>query len=602
MSLRRSAIAPVLAALITLISHPAFPADDAGRASADLEAARALFDRNIAAIRAGDREGYLACYLREENFARVGPTGPLLGYESHAATSTEDNWPDFFEAVDLKLVPVRAGVVYGSYRYRVRYGPRELRGLSERIFVESPEGWRIAMTSAFQEPPGTPPVTRAFTLATLIDGTGRAPVRNAVVVMRAGRIECAGSAGECPIPDDAEVTPLPYHWITPGLIDAHVHFSQTGYADGRPDFVDVRRHIPYEGAMADLRDRPERLFQSYLCSGVTAVFDVGGYPWTLGLPAKAEGDTLAPHVVAAGPLLAPIDPRILNLPGERQIVQVTSADEAVAMVDYLLAMGSGAVKFWWVDTPDQSPEQMEAILTAAAARARETGLPLIVHATTLERARAAVRAGAKLLVHSVEDQEIDDDFLALAAKSGVVYCPTLTVRDGYARLREAIMAGKAPQSADPLACVDPATRARLALTASFTRDYLSPRLLEAGPVSRRPVTDANLRKIRDAGIPIAMGTDAGNPLTLHGESVLGELLAMQEAGMTPMEVIVAATKGSATAMGRLGDLGTVERGKAADMLVLRADPTESVANFAELVLIVRGGIVRHQLELHAPER
>jgi imidazolonepropionase-like amidohydrolase len=77
---------------------------------------------------------------------------------------------------------------------------------------------------------------------------------------------------------------------------------------------------------------------------------------------------------------------------------------------------------------------------------------------------------------------------------------------------------------------------------------------------------------------------------------------MQEAGMTPMEVIVAATKGSATAMGRLGDLGTVERGKAADMLVLRADPTESVANFAELVLIVRGGIVRHQLELHAPER
>ncbi len=89
------------------------------------------------------------------------------------------------------------------------------------------------------------------------------------------------------------MTDLKGLWITPGLVDAHVHFCQTGWADGRPDAFDVRERYPYEEVEADLRAHPERFFRSYLCSGVTAVFDVGGYPWTLDLRARGPRTTRA---------------------------------------------------------------------------------------------------------------------------------------------------------------------------------------------------------------------------------------------------------------------------------------------------------------------
>ena len=77
-------------------------------------------------------------------------------------------------------------------------------------------------------------------------------------------------------------------WITPGLIDAHVHFSQTGWADGRPDALDVRAKHPYDQVEADLKANPDRFGKSYVCSGVTSVWDVGGYPWTLRLHDRFE--------------------------------------------------------------------------------------------------------------------------------------------------------------------------------------------------------------------------------------------------------------------------------------------------------------------------
>jgi len=98
------------------------------------------------------------------------------------------------------------------------------------------------------------------------------------VVIREGRIACAGRRAACPVPKGAEVLDVRGSWVTPGLIDAHVHFGQTGWADGRPDSLDLRDRYPYEQVQAGLREHPERFFRSYLCSGVTAVFDVGGYP------------------------------------------------------------------------------------------------------------------------------------------------------------------------------------------------------------------------------------------------------------------------------------------------------------------------------------
>jgi imidazolonepropionase-like amidohydrolase len=96
-----------------------------------------------------------------------------------------------------------------------------------------------------------------------------------------------------------------------------------------------------------------------------------------------------------------------------------------------------------------------------------------------------------------------------------------------------------------------------------------------------------------------MGTDAGNPLTLHGPSVYAEMEAMQAAGLSPMQVLVAATRGGSVAMGREKDLGTIEKGKAADLLVLAADPTAGVAAVRQVRHVVRGGVVRSIEELRA---
>ena len=135
-------------------------------------------------------------------------------------------------------------------------------------------------------------------------------------------------------------------WITPGLVDAHVHFSQTGWADGRPDSLDMRATHPYEKTEAELKADPERYGRSYLCSGVTAVFDVGGYAWTLRLHDRFEPNTLAPHVDAAGPLLSTLD-HWLNLPAERQFMRPHDEASARDGVRYLavagLARGQGLV-------------------------------------------------------------------------------------------------------------------------------------------------------------------------------------------------------------------------------------------------------------------
>ena len=168
--------------------------------------------------------------------------------------------------------------------------------------------------------PAPPPL--ALVGATLVDGTGAPPVPGAVVLVRGGRITCAGPRSACRIPAGVRRLDLAGAWIIPGLIDAHVHFAQTGWVDGRPDALDLRARYPYERVVADLEARPERFFRAYVCTGVTGVFDVGGYPWTWALRERAERDTLAPHVAAAGPLLSTVPHPRINLGDEQQIEYV----------------------------------------------------------------------------------------------------------------------------------------------------------------------------------------------------------------------------------------------------------------------------------------
>ena len=589
------------AAFIALLLAAAGPQRAAApdSAAADVAAARALFEKNLQAIRDKDRDAYLSCYLQSEGLARTGPAGFQLGYEGLAATAGQ-GWPDHIAADDIRLTPIRPGLVYGTYRYRVRYGGREDSGLSERLFLATPQGWKIAVSTAFSAVPGVPPPPRALVGATLVDGTGAPPVPDAVVLLREGRIECAGSRAACPLPAGVDTTDLSGLWITPGLVDAHVHFSQTGWADGRPDSIDVRARHPYEKVVADLARHPERFGRSYLCSGVTAVFDVGGYAWTLGLPQWAEPDAEVPRVAAAGPLLSTLD-HWVNLPGERQFVVLAGADAAREGVRYLAERGAAAVKIWYIVDEERQVAELAPAVRAAGEEARARNLPLIVHATGLTEAKEALRAGARLLVHSVWDRPVDEEFLDLARGNGTVYCPTLTVSRGYLRMYEAALRRQKPAVDDPHGCVDPQTLEKVAETAAVTSDVTAEQLarIAARNAERAGIAAANLKRIAAAGIPVAMGTDAGNPLTLHGPAVYAEMEAMQAAGLTPMQVLIASTRGGAAAMGREKDFGTIEKDKLDDLMIVAADPTADAATLRKVRWVIRGGVMRPIEELSA---
>lgn len=566
----------------------------------DLADARAVFEGNIAAIRERNREKYLSYYFHAPSLVRGGPGGFTTGYEEFAK-GAGSQWPDLIEANDIHLTPVTPGVVYGTYRYRVRYGTDEHSGISERLFLKTPDGWKIAVTGAI-DTPGTPAPPRALTGATLIDGViGHDPIANANVIMRDGKIDCAGRAERCPIPEGIDVTDVKGMWITPGLIDAHVHFSQSGWADGRPDALDLREKHPYEQAEAMLKAQPERYARSYVCSGVTSVFDVGGYAWTLRLADRFANDTLAPHVVAAGPLLSTLD-HWLNLPAERQFMLLKDEASAREGVRYLASQGAKAVKVWFIVTKDLPVEQSTAAVIGAGIEARKHDLPLIVHATGLAEAKAALRAGANVLVHSVEDLPVDAEFIDLARKNGTVVIPTLTVFDGYLRMYRAVVDRKAPAVDDPNGCIDKLTMEKIAETATVDASLVRAERLAAGEARGKrfdEVTRKNLKTLVEAGIPIATGTDAGNPLTLHGPAIYAEMDAMQASGMAPMQVLFASTVVAARAMGLEKVTGTLEKGKDADLVVLGADPTRDVANFRKVRYVARAGQLRAIDDLHA---
>jgi imidazolonepropionase-like amidohydrolase len=584
-----------LAILFLAIAAPllAGPADD-------VAAARAVFDSNVNAIKQRNREAYLSCYLHSERLVRGGPEGFSTGFDSFAK-GAGGNWPNLIEANDIHLTPLQPGLVYGTYRYRVRYGSDEHVGISERLFVSTPDGWKIAVTGAIDSPAGTPAPPRALTGATLIDGRGGAPVANANVILREGKIDCAGSAVQCPVPEGVDVTNVRGLWITPGLIDAHVHFSQTGWADGRPDSLDARATHPYDQVEADLKANPERYGRSYLCSGVTAVYDVGGYAWTLRLHDRFEPNTLLPHVDAAGPLLSTLD-HWLNLPAERQFMVLKDEASAREGVRYLASQGSRAVKVWYiVRPPDLTVDASAAAVAAAGDEARKHNLPLIVHATGLAEAKSALRAGATLLVHSVWDQPVDQEFLDLARHNGTILIPTLTVSRGYVRMFRSAIEHTAVAVDDPNGCVDKSTLARIAETSSAAVTTTPEQLAQRDQRTTRSEQFAaqNLKALMTAGIPIATGTDAGNPLTLHGPAIYAEMEAMQKDGMTPMQVIVSSTAVAARAMRRETEFGTVEKGKDADLIVVAADPSADIANMRRIRFVVRGGVVRSIDDLHA---
>ena len=444
---------------------------------------------------------------------------------------------------------------------------------------------------------GSAAQTIALTGGTIIDGTGRPAISNGVVVVQRDRLQCVGTAEQCPVPSGATRVDVTGRFLTPGLVDAHVHFSQTGWVDGRPDGISAPELYPYPETARALRANPARWYRSYLCTGITAVFDVGGHPWTTALPAQAESDSLAPHVRAAGPLISHAGRSALNVDDTiYTFLPMGSSAEVQASVARLKGMGSSAVKVWYLGPPAARREELDARMLEVGAATRAAGLDLIVHATGLREAKVSLRAGAVLLVHSVEDLAVDQEFLDLLAKNRAIYAPTLVVGRNATRASVSVALGVRVAIDDPGGCVDSATVAKIANIEPL-RPLMPERIRSVDASFRRlenvgargVVMAENLRRVHAAGGIIATATDAGNPLTLHGPSIYDEMEAMQAAGLTAADVIVMSTRNGARAMRREGDFGTLQAGKLADLLVLAENPLADVRAFRSRTHVMRGG-------------
>ena len=440
---------------------------------------------------------------------------------------------------------------------------------------------------------------------TAIIGDGSSPIVGSVVLVDGDRITCVGTAGDCPIPDVVERLNVIGQFITPGLVDAHVHFSQTGWWDGRPDGISAPDIYPYLQTSRELRADPGRWHRSYLCSGITAVFDVGGHPWTTTLPDASENDTIAVHVRAAGPLITHATRAALMADEEHYtFLPMDTPAEVARSVETLVEMGSSAVKVWYLRPSAERRDELDARLMQIGDLARDAGLDLIVHATSLREAKAALRAGAKLLVHSVGDEFVDDEFLNLLRANQAVYAPTLVVGAFSSRAMASIALNEPHPIDDPNGCVDPGTVNKVNGT-RVLQELMRPAQRAPEAIYRRMeqsgrssfVKAENLRRVHDAGGIVATATDAGNPLTLHGPSIYNEMEAMQDAGIDPADIVTMSTHNGALTMGRLGDFGTLEAGKIADLIVLDEDPTADVRAFRSLTHVMRAGVLRPQEEL-----
>ena len=412
--------------------------------------------------------------------------------------------------------------------------------------------------------------------------------RDATVVIRGDRIEYAGSAAAAEVPAGATVIDGRGKFVIPGLVDSHVHFFQSGNLYTRPDVADFNAVVPYAEEVARNKARIDATFRVWLANGVTAVADVGGPFWNFDVRDLAGATPTAPRMVVAGPLISMVDRPQLDL-GDPPIIKITSPDAARELVARELERDPDFIKVWFIHRPGDDLAAQEAIVKAAGDAAHAAGKRLAVHATELVPAKAALRAGADLLVHSVFDAPVDEEFIALMKKNGALYCPTLFVMGGYALA----LSGQWEATPEEERGADPEILAAMDDLETMPAEKIPERVAKAmaakSPVAPPAIAMANLKTLEDAGVPIVMGTDAGNIGTLHGPSVFREMRMMADSGLTPLQVLRSATFTAARTMGLEGRSGEVEAGKLADLVILDANPLEDVANLAKVHTTIKAG-------------
>jgi imidazolonepropionase-like amidohydrolase len=447
------------------------------------------------------------------------------------------------------------------------------------------------LTASFVAEATPAPALMAIVHATVIHPelpADKAQSPDSTVIVAGNRIQAVGPSTSTRVPAGARIIDARGQWVTPGLIDGHVHFFQSGNLYTRPDIADFNRWMPYSREVARNQARLADTFRVWLASGVTSVVDVGGPLWNFQVRDAARSSAAAPRVSVAGPLISMVARPQLDL-GDPPIIKVESPDAARALVARLLSYRPDYIKVWFIHRAGDDLAAQEAIVKAAGDAAHAARTRLAVHATELVTAKAALRAGADYLVHSVEDEPVDEEFLSLVKSRDVLYCPTLFVRLGYvyalSNTWEPTDAERRLADAQILAAMHDLDR--------IPKDLVPERVLklmqDKKAPSRPTVAFANLTKVWNAGVPVVMGTDAGNIGTLHGPSIFREMAMMVEAGLTPLQVLKSATVNGAAATGNSAEIGTIAAGKLADLVIVNQDPLADIVNMSSITHVIKDG-------------
>jgi imidazolonepropionase-like amidohydrolase len=390
----------------------------------------------------------------------------------------------------------------------------------------------LGVLAASAVPAFAQPVT-AYERARLIVGDGRV-IDNATLVVDGAKIAQAGAAAEIRVPAGATRVNLAGKTVMPMIIDTHVHLSPTR-----------------DALMRDLRMR------AYY--GVSAALSLGtdGYEQ---LELRGQAIPGAARFLSAGRGITMQEPGRTTVP-----YWVTSEADGRKAVGELAAHKVDIVKIW-VDTRDGKYKKLTPeIYGAVIDEAHKRGLRVTAHIFDLDDAKGLIRAGIDALAHGVRDRDIDDELVAMfKQRPNLILTPNLPDRGVKVDLSW-LQAGL---SANELAMLEAANTDRPVAQAFFG------------------IQARNLAKLNAAGVRITLGTDGNRPWGPHEE-----MLDMVLAGMTPMQVIVAATRNSAEFL-RIADAGTLQAGKSADFIVLDANPLDDITNTRRIsAVVLRGAAV-----------
>jgi imidazolonepropionase-like amidohydrolase len=411
---------------------------------------------------------------------------------------------------------------------------------------------------------------------TLIDGTGGEEQPNVSLVIRNGRIDQI-TRGKIAVPPGATQIDMTGKFLMPTVIDCHSHVGilkgTTTSADSYTD-ENVRHQL--------------KKFQSF---GVAAILSMGTeQPIGIGIRDSSKvglipGATMFSAIYGFGvkDAMPPVSA------GFSHIYRPTTPEEADSMVRDLVPHHPDVIKMWVDDFYGQYRHDQimkPGIYAAIIKEAHANGIRVAAHLYHLDDAHRLVAAGLDIMAHSIRDAEIDDGLLAQMKAKQITYIPTLSL-DEFAFA----------YGDDPDWINNPYFKASLEpgvydmITNPAYKEKTNKSSLAAQEETALPIALNNLLRIYRAGIPIALGTDAGaNPLRAQGFAEHREMALMVRAGVSPLEVIRIATQGGARLLKIDTDQGTLEKGKKADFIVLDKDPLVDIHNTLAISAVWKDGI------------